>query len=156
VALVSSQHLIYINIIIIMLLQVLINRPIIMGIMNSSQSQTSLFPHSQFLLGQVPWLQSMMIPLMWMSTTTCPMIASISFSSLAFFWVPMWYDEQNTSLLGKQWRLLVFISCLHPLPLPSPTKNGETFLLAAWNLNDQTPLVQRLTNMLIVDLQLMI
>jgi hypothetical protein len=129
-----------------------------MGIINSSRSQTSLFPHSQFLLGQVPWLQSMMIPLVWMSATTCPMIASMSFPSLAFFWVPMQYDRQNTSPLGKQWRLLVFIGCFHPLPLPSLTKNGETFLSAAWNLNHQTPLVQRLTNMLVIylDQQLMI
>jgi hypothetical protein len=136
--LVSSQHLIYINIIIKMLLQVLINRPVIMSVMNSSPSQTSLFPHSQFLLGRVPWLQLMMIPLMWMSTTARPMIASMSFPSLAFFWVPMWYDGQNTSLLGKQWRLLVFIDCFYPLPLPSPTKNGETFSLAAWNVNHQS------------------
>jgi hypothetical protein len=157
--LVSSQHLIYINIIIKMLLQVLINCPVIMGIINSSRSRTSLFPHSQFLLGRVPWLQSIMIPLVWMSATACPMITSMSFLSLAFFWVPMRYDGQNTSPLGKQWRLLVFfISCFHPLPLPSPTKNGETFLSAAWNLNHWTPLVQMLTNMLVVylDQQLII
>jgi hypothetical protein len=100
----------------------------------------------------------MMIPLMWMSATAHPMIASMSFLSLAFFWVPMQYDGKNTSLLGKQWRLLVFISCFHPPPLPSPTKNGETFLLAAWNLNHQTPLVQKLMNMLIIylDQQLII
>src|SRR6202522_4578188 len=77
-------------------------------------------------------------------------IASMFFRSLAFSLAPMRYDGQSTSPLGKQWRQLVSIDCYHPRPLPSPIRNGETFLLAAWSLSRQTPLVQRLANMLVV------
>ena len=63
VELVSFQHLIYINITIKLLLKVLINRPVIMGVTNSSQSRTSPLHHCRSLPGPVPWLLSMMIPL---------------------------------------------------------------------------------------------
>jgi hypothetical protein len=156
--LVSSQYLIYINIIIKSLLKVLINHPVIMGMINSSRSRTSPLHHCQSLPGPVPRPLSMVIPLGWMSNIAQQTTASMFFQSLAFFLVPMWYNEQSTSSLGKQLSLLVSIDCCHPPPLPFPIKNGATFLLVAWSSNHWTLLVQKLVNMHVVysDRQLMI
>jgi hypothetical protein len=157
VELVSSQYLIYINIIIKSLLKVLINHPVIMGVINSSQSRTFPLHHCQSLPGPVPWLLSMVISLRWMSDIARQTTTSMFFRSLAFFLMPMRYKEQSTSSLGKQLSLLVSIDCCHPPPLPFPIKNGATFLLVAWSSNHRTLLVQKLVNMLVVysDQQLM-
>ena len=62
--LVSLQYLIYWYIIILnCFLKVLINHPVIMGVINSSRSQTSTLHCCRSLPGPTPWLLSMMIPL---------------------------------------------------------------------------------------------
>ena len=98
----------------------------------------------------MPWLMSVMIPLMWMSDIVQQTIASTFFLNLAFFLVPIQYDEQNISSPGKQLSQLASINYCLPPPLPSPIKNGEIFLLAAWTLNHPTLLVHRLKNMPVV------
>ena len=73
-----------------------------------------------------------------MSDIVCQMIASKFFLNLAFSLAPMWYDGQSISSTCKQLSLFVSIDYCHPQPLPSPIKNGETFLSAAWSLSCQT------------------
>jgi hypothetical protein len=85
-----------------------------------------------------------------MSDIARQMIASTFSLNPAFSLAPMQYDGQGTSSPGKQLSQLVSIDFCHPRPLPSPIKNGETFLSAAWSLNRQTLHVQRLKNMPVV------
>ena len=85
-----------------------------------------------------------------MSDIARQMIASMFFLNLAFSLAPMRYDGRSTSSPGKRLSRFASIDYCHPQPLPSPIKNGETFLSAAWSLNRRSLHVRRLDNMPVV------
>ena len=120
-----------------------------MGIINSSQSQTSPLHYCWLLPGPVPWLLLMTIPLMLMANIAQQMTANIFFQNQTSFLAPMRYDMWSISS-GKQLSQPAYIDCSLLQPLPFQIKNGKTFLLAVWNSSHWHLHVQRLKNTCVI------
>ena len=114
--LVSFQDLIYISITIKLLLQVLINHPIIMGIINSSQSQTSLLHNCQGCAAVIPTCLS------WVYHSSCPW-SWMPAPLFSFLWYGLPYTHSHMGIKVRSIIILYFDLLIVPQGL------GFLFLL---------------------------
>lgn len=126
------------------LLQAPSKLPATMGVTSLSQLQIFLLHLCRSPHGPLPWLELTTILLVLIRDIALPVIANTSFLNLGFFWALIQYDGRNIYRHGKQLSQHVYTVSCHPLPLPSPIRNGGIYLLVIWNSKIQPRLVRRL------------